>query len=39
MRQRESTAQRRVMEAILEVGVEILRRNSNGKVHAAHDES
>ena len=39
MRWRESTAQRRVMEAILEVGAEISRRNSSDKVHAAHDDS
>jgi hypothetical protein len=39
MRQRGSAAQRRVMEAILEVDAEISRRNSTGKVHSAHDDS
>ena len=38
-RQSESTAHRRVMEAILEAGAEISGWNSNGKVHAAHDDS
>jgi len=27
------------MEAILEAGAEISRRNSGGKVHAAHEDS
>jgi hypothetical protein len=39
MRQRRSAAQRRVMEAILEAGAEISHRNSDGKVHSAHDDS
>jgi len=39
MRWRALAVQRRVLEAILEAGAEILCRNSSGKVHAAHDDS